>query len=228
MSSVVTEAAIEAAIEGDAMTDQDGILSLPAELRLEVFRYTLSSSAKDLRHLLMTCKAMRLTFQSNVEKVLSVVLDKLPTEVLAIGTAHFHATGATWKYDKNLEVAITQTQVAYLQHVRVFCSQFLGKQGTELSILRSSFTLPMIAHIQAFHIPIQRMAARLATAFVRGRKSGPKPSPTEAARVSKALWIIDLVRILFPKSPVTASQHGGTNILYHDYAFTHFWNCFAP
>ncbi|KAI3323866.1 hypothetical protein HD806DRAFT_543996 [Xylariaceae sp. AK1471] len=180
---------------------------LPAEVRMMVFTFTLINSAKDLFNLAISCKEMHQTFLNSQKIILPEFLSQLDPKELSIATAHYFATIAPWKYIKDLDVPVPQNREEYLQHVTAFCDEHLSKQGTELCVPKTSFTLEMLVACLEFQ---------------------PDPTPVELAKVSKCLYIIDLVSILFPKSPVSALQHASDDISQHDHAFTKFWNCFAP
>jgi hypothetical protein len=202
---------------------------LPVALRVKIFSYSLENSPKDLFNLVTSCKELHETFENNREKVLPAFLSRLlDSKELAIATAHYFATIAPWKCVKDLDVPAPQNREEYLEHVTAFCDKHLSKQGTELRTLKTDFTLPMVAHIVDIHNAISDLAKTMAPKIVACRHLQPNPTPVELAKVTKSLYVFDLVSILFPMSPVSARQHASDDISEHDHAFTKFWTCFAP
>ncbi|KAI3340541.1 hypothetical protein F4824DRAFT_517910 [Ustulina deusta] len=208
-----------------------GLLLFPVELKIAVLSFTLLNSSRDLLNLAMSCKTMHETFKENQPHIIRAFLSQLEPKELAIATAHYHATIAPWKYVKDLDVPVPQDRQDrqdYLHKITNFCEQYLSKQGTELRVPVREFTLPMVAHICEIHSAIRAIAAKLAPKIVACNTSRPDPTPIEIAKISKCLYIIDLVGLLFPKSPVSELQHARGDVSQHDHAFTKFWSCFAP
>ncbi|KAI1813617.1 hypothetical protein GGS20DRAFT_468334 [Poronia punctata] len=205
---------------GVMTTNSTGLADLPLELILKIFRDTLLNSGRDLHNLTITCKALHFTFKCHQKYILSVILDEQSDEDLAMSSARYHAAMAPWRDVKDFEAPALRNLPAYHRHVKEFCSDHISRQGTQLTIPRSLFTLGMVTHFQEHHPPIQRMAAELVKLVVEGRVD-PRPSSAEVRRVVKSLWILDLVQILFPKTwaPGTTLQED---------PISPFWSCFAP
>ncbi|KAI0452948.1 hypothetical protein F5B21DRAFT_318170 [Xylaria acuta] len=214
----------------NAAPDVCGLLSLPVEMNMNVFSFALLNSGKDVLNLAMSCKAMYNILMNNQPSILLAFLSQMDPRELAIATAHYHATIAPWRCPEDLDMPVPQDQTDYLHKITDFCEQYLSKQGTELRIPFHRFTFPMVAHIQDIHLIIRRIAATLAPLVMDDRERWPIPAPSSAemAKISKALYLIDLVRLLFSKSPVTLVQHMDSDISRRDHAFTKFWSCFAP
>ncbi|TGJ84184.1 hypothetical protein E0Z10_g4568 [Xylaria hypoxylon] len=206
-------------MEGLGKTGPGGLLGLPAEVKVSVLSFALGNSYEDILSLAGSCKTLYETFKMNQPSILLVLLCHIAPRDLAIATAHYHATVAPWKCSKFRGVPPPPDVIDYLCKVTNFCEQYLSKQGTELRIPLREFTLPMVAHIRDIHEAIRAIAQRLAPEIVQSKSDSPDadPSPVEIANISKSLYIIDLVGLLFPKRPV------------HElHAFTKFWSCFAP
>ncbi|KAI8948219.1 hypothetical protein F4801DRAFT_604605 [Xylaria longipes] len=201
-----------------AAPESRGLLGLPVELSMKVLSFTLLNSSKDVINLATSCKALHNIFMNHQTSIFRPFLSQMDPRELAIATAHYHATIAPWTYPKDLDVPVLQDQRDYLSKITDFCDQYLSKQGTELRISFQEFTLPMVAHIQDIHLAIRRITVLLGMSIV-GRLS---TSPVEMAKMSKALYVIDLVRLLFMRSPVTLGQHMGLDRSRHDRAFTKF------
>ncbi|KAI1754859.1 hypothetical protein F4782DRAFT_528215 [Xylaria castorea] len=208
--------------------DAPGLLGLPVEMGMEILSFALLNSSNDILNLAMSCKAIYNILNHHKTSILLAFLSQMDPSELAIATAHYHATIAPWRCTKDLDVPVPQDQNDYLCKITDFCEQFLSKQGTELRIPFQDFTLPMVAHIQDIHFTIRRIATKLVPRIIFAAQRWLAPSSVEMAKISKSLYIIDLVRLLFLKSPVTLEQHMGSDFSQHDHAFTKFWSYFSP
>ncbi|KAI1123461.1 hypothetical protein F5Y10DRAFT_270031 [Nemania abortiva] len=217
-----------------------GLLSLPAELKASVLSFALQNLAKDFFSLARSCKAMSETvkgFQKSILLFIGLVTKgnskeglKEDSEELAIAVAHYHATIAPWKYSKDLDVPVPQDTDDYLRKTTDFCDRYLSKQATELLIPYEDFTVHMIAHVQDIRHIIDKITRTLAPRLfaITDADPGMPPYPAEIARVSKCLYIIDLIGLLFSKSPVGFIQDPELDESQRDRAFDKFWSYFAP
>ncbi|KAI0854522.1 hypothetical protein F4860DRAFT_120142 [Xylaria cubensis] len=205
-----------------------GLLGLPVEMNVEVLSFALLNSSEDVLNLAISCKAMYGIFKNHKTSILLAILSQIDPKELAIATAHYHATILLRRWKKDLRAPVPQDPNDYLSRVTDFCEQHLGKQGTELRIQLQDFTLPMVAHIQDIHLIICRLATKLAPGVIYPTSRRPAPSSVEMAKISKALYIIDLVQLLLLKALVASNRHAGFDTSQRDQAFTEFWLCFAP
>ncbi|KAI1295936.1 hypothetical protein F5Y03DRAFT_399104 [Xylaria venustula] len=205
------------------------LLSLPPELSVSVLSYVLQDSSKDLLNLVMSCRTMHEILKNNRPAIFRVVLNQLDPKELAIATAHYHATIPPWIYPKDLSCQPNlQEEHDIVANTTRFCDQYLCKQGTELRVPLQEFTLPMVEHIRQTHLAIHVITARLASLIVSQGFVGRAPSPVEIGKISKSLYIIDLVGMLFFKSPRSTHEHPRRRGKEHYRAFNKFWSCFAP
>ncbi|KAI0192362.1 hypothetical protein EV127DRAFT_46666 [Xylaria flabelliformis] len=205
-----------------------GLLGLPVEMNVEVLSFALLNSNEDALNLAISCKAMYGIFKNHKTSILLAFLSQMDPKDLAIATAHYHATIIPWRWTKDFGAPVSQDQNDYLSKITDFCEQHLGKQGTELHIQLQDFTFPMVAHIRDIHLIIRRIATKVAPRIISPTERWPAPSSVEIAKISKALYMIDLVQLLLLKTLVASNQHASFDISQRDHAFTKFWLCFAP
>ncbi|KAI0113621.1 hypothetical protein GGR51DRAFT_506071 [Nemania sp. FL0031] len=214
-----------------------GLLSLPVELHKSVLTFALQNSDHDFLNLTWSCRSLYYV----VSKYPTFFFRLVGTEAkhIPMAVAHYHAAMAPWKYPRDLDTPAPRdenSRKGYLQEVTKFCDKYLSKQGTQLLIPREEMTARMIVHARDIQCVIDRIAMQIAPSILQIReehqakrsKRCPPASPTEIARISKCLYIIDLVGFLFPKSPVGFEQVAGLDEGRRDHAFDKFWSCFAP
>ncbi|KAI1736462.1 hypothetical protein F4680DRAFT_469093 [Xylaria scruposa] len=203
------------------------VLGLPVEVNMNVLSFALLNSSKDILNLMLSCKVMYSIFKHNRTSILLAFLSQMDPKELAIATAHYHATIALWTFPKDLE-PISKDQTDYVRKIAEFCERHLSKQGTELRVPFHEFTLPMVAHIRDIHFTIRRIATEVTPKIICSTKEWPSPSPVEMTRISKSLYIMDLVGLLLLKTPFTVEQHESSDMSKRDLAFSKFWSYFAP
>ncbi|TGJ79721.1 hypothetical protein E0Z10_g9038 [Xylaria hypoxylon] len=205
------------------------LAGLPMELMQEII--TTSHSLEDIFNMSKTCKTMHTIFKAAEGLIIYTILSqKLDPSRLALAAAHHAAVKAPWKYDVDPGIPLPEDQTQYLILVKAFCSRYLSKQGTELLLPATSFTLPMGFYIEHFDTAIRNMSHSLTSdRIIPTPRLGvacltAPPTPVELTMVSKAFYILDMVLHLFPRSLVTLDEHHGSDPLKHDKPFDKFWS----
>ncbi|KAI0809613.1 hypothetical protein GGR55DRAFT_695975 [Xylaria sp. FL0064] len=189
-----------------------GLLAFPAELKISVLSFALLNSAQDCLNLARSCSAMFEAYKENKSQVYRFILAEVDPRNLAIAKAHYYATALIPKLGNR----------HLLQRVEKFCCQHLSKQGTGLPVPLEAFPAEIVTHIGETDAAVHAIAVKLAPDIVSCKKYKPDPTPTELSKISKSLYIIDIIQLLFPKKPRKRWYR-------HDEdAFAKFWSFFAP
>ncbi|KAI0530176.1 hypothetical protein GGR58DRAFT_525228 [Xylaria digitata] len=200
----------------------DLLLRIPPELQISILSFTCSNSPMDLVNLARSCQALYGVFIANKSGVFWATIKRLEPEELAITTAHYHASMATWKPMESIKIsAQNQYGIDYLDEFTYFCQNHLSTQRTKVHITPQRLTLGIITHIIKIHHAIHSIASCVAPEVIEYTFSLGDPSPVEIAKVSKCLYVFDLVMILFPNCPESKTSQEGA-------AFNMFWSCFVP
>lgn len=218
--------------------------TLPVELKIYIFQYAFENAPEDLLNTIMSSKALHAAYQSNRPSVFQYKLGPLHTKEWAVAAAHYHATVAPWKLDKDISVRIPQDTGDYLEEITNFCERHLSVQGTELGTPHDDFTLPMVLHMLDMRAVMADIINQLCVwalihdellLIIRATQLESPLFPVDKFKIpspsmyfdvfSETLYVIDLVRLLFLKNPLSW-QHPGE--MEADREFSKFWSYFSP
>lgn len=217
----------------DALPDLHRFPGLPTELQIKTLSFLLLHSSLDLLSLVMSCGAMYDVYTKHRASVMLPFIHHMDRRELVIAIAHYYATIAPWRCAEDFRLPAVQDQEDYTRKITDFCEKYVPRQGTELRVPAGEFTLAMVAHIQDTHLFMHKIATTLAPDVIRitddWEGDWPAPSSVEITNITKALYIIDLTRLLFPKIPIRLEVYNSTAFISQvDPAFVKFWTYFPP
>ncbi|KAI1635187.1 hypothetical protein F4809DRAFT_664517 [Biscogniauxia mediterranea] len=222
------------------------LLGLPIEVLTMVFGSV--PSPKELRGVFLSCKHLRDVVLANQHAISYLMLrSTFSDEHLSIAVARDAAERATWRQLLNPNFLKDMAE-GYEKKIVDFCEEYIGQPGATPLPLQKDVTLDMANRLVRFRGTASMIAdfyglsfggcSRQINAgvdqFLSGRDAKYDPaldmpmSQTERWRVEKVLYIIEMVRFLFPIAPHGKTRPEQIESGDNDMAFIRFWQYFAP
>lgn len=176
-------------------------------------------------------------FQADQGAVCQKILIKHIGHNLPIAVARHEAAKAKWKPRKPLSTKADRDAASHKFNVEDFCDAHLSKQGTELSVLASYFTLETAVELWSFHNTVLKFVdgflAYIEDKYDNASTNWQAEMPAypwsrhdfyevEKSRLGKMLYVTEIVSILIPVEyahPKSPDRSGDWKA---------FWSWFAP
>ncbi|KAI1488677.1 hypothetical protein F5X96DRAFT_684924 [Biscogniauxia mediterranea] len=228
----------------EASSSKHTLLALPLEVQGIIFSFVNKPS--DLRGVTLACKSLHASVIANQKYIsFSIILRELDAETLPMAMARYAATTAPWKQPFRRSEWTRQMQSTYEDKIVAFCEKHIRRQPAQPLLLQKDSTLAMAHKLLKFQSAVAKLSEFFGHCiddpdkYNAGRDvkiNAPNAANkvvdhvpmtrTERMRVEKALYIIELVRHLFPLSINGACKYKARRN--SDRIFNRFWRYFAP
>ncbi|KAI1635188.1 hypothetical protein F4809DRAFT_467745 [Biscogniauxia mediterranea] len=228
----------------EASLSKNTLVALPREIQAIIFSFVNKPS--DLRGVTLACKSLHASVIGNQKYIsFSIIQRELDEETLPMAMARYAAATAPWKQPFRRSEWTRQMQNTYEDKIVAFCEKHIRRQPAEPLLLQKDSTLAMAHKLLSFQSAVAKLSEFFGHCiddpdkYCAGRDANVHApnavnkvvehvpmTRTERMRVEKALYIIELIRHLFPLSINGAYRYKARSN--GDRIFNRFWRYFAP
>ncbi|KAI5920651.1 hypothetical protein F4810DRAFT_713337 [Camillea tinctor] len=225
-----------------ASSTRSVLVRLPREILTMIFSHVDNPS--QLRGVVLACKDLHAAVIGNQTAIsFSMIRRHNDEEWMHMAMARYAAATAPWKQPLEPSLWTRALSSTYQEKIDRFCEDHLQSQTP---LLQQNSTLAMAHSILSFQSAVAKISGFYGNAianpilYAAGRDADPNMmanvnlpmfeqapmTETERIRVEKALYIIELIRYLFPLHVGIQRQYQSRSNA--DWLFNRFWRCFAP
>ncbi|KAI0599452.1 hypothetical protein F4775DRAFT_600258 [Biscogniauxia sp. FL1348] len=228
----------------EASSSKRTLITLPREIQSMIF--SLVAKPSELRGVALACKSLHAAVIGNRSYISFLMIRReLGEEALPMAMARYAAATAPWKQPFRRSEWTREMEKTYEDKIVAFCEKHIRRQAGQPLLLQKDSTLSMAHNLLAFQSAVAKLSEFYghsisdAEKYCAGRNADVNTvnpvnnvvahipmTRTERMRVEKALYIIELVRHLFPLSANGAMRYAARSN--KDRIFNRFWRYFAP